>query len=98
MLVLTQPNFLFDYQMLSSLHVEKLVIPAIPDLVETWTKSFSFKPLESALKDEIKNLSLVVFAETTMLEKPICSAAAAQEEGIFHALPCFFIQNHVYIY
>ncbi|XP_020106414.1 uncharacterized protein LOC109722710 isoform X2 [Ananas comosus] len=68
-------------QMLSSLHVEKLVIPAIPDLVETWTRSFSFKPLESALKDEIKNLSLVVFAETTMLEKRICSAAAAQEEG-----------------
>ncbi|KAF5206459.1 Increased dna methylation [Thalictrum thalictroides] len=58
-------------EMLSSFHVEKLIIPAIPDLLETWMTSFSFKPLEPCHHDEIRNLSMVLFAETTLLQKPI---------------------------
>ncbi|PIA28101.1 hypothetical protein AQUCO_07200018v1 [Aquilegia coerulea] len=58
-------------EMLSSLHVEKLIIPAIPDLLETWMTSFSFKPLEPCHQDEIRNLNMVLFAETTLLQKPI---------------------------
>ncbi|XP_072970610.1 uncharacterized protein [Typha angustifolia] len=69
-------------QMMSSLRVEKLIIPSIPDLVKTWMTSFFFKPLGSALKDEIRNLSLVVFAETTLLEKSICSTLAVQEDKL----------------
>lgn len=59
--------------MLSSLHVEKLIIPAVPEMLETWMTSFSFKQLESSHKDEIRNLNMMLFADATLLQKPICS-------------------------
>ncbi|KAF9597761.1 hypothetical protein IFM89_021515 [Coptis chinensis] len=58
-------------EILSSLCVEKLIIPAVPAMVETWMTSFSFRQLEAAHKDEIRNLNMVLFAETTLLQKPI---------------------------
>lgn len=71
----------FVCQILCSLHVVKLIIPAIPDMLETWTKSFSFKPLEPSHREEVKNLSLVVFAETTLLQKSMHSKGAFANEG-----------------
>ncbi|KAJ4748623.1 Acyl-CoA N-acyltransferase with RING/FYVE/PHD-type zinc finger protein [Rhynchospora pubera] len=68
-------------QLLLLLEVEKLVVPAIPDMVNTWTKSFSFKLLEPPLKEEIKNVSLVIFAETTLLEKTVFKAQPDTQEG-----------------
>ncbi|KAK3163101.1 hypothetical protein QOZ80_1BG0097670 [Eleusine coracana subsp. coracana] len=64
-------------QVLASLQVEKLLIPAIADRVETWTRSFSFRPVEAQLREEIKKLSLVVITGTTLLEKSIGGEAAA---------------------
>ncbi|XP_039132974.1 increased DNA methylation 1-like [Dioscorea cayenensis subsp. rotundata] len=58
---------------LYSLNIKKLIIPAIPDLLETWTRSFGFRPLEQSDKDEIRNLSMMVFAGTTLLQKSICN-------------------------
>ncbi|XP_042501440.1 uncharacterized protein LOC122079229 isoform X2 [Macadamia integrifolia] len=58
-------------KMLSSLHVEKLIIPAIPDLLGTWMTSFSFKPLESSHIEEIRNLNMMIFADTTLLQKSL---------------------------
>ncbi|XP_058088661.1 uncharacterized protein LOC131235489 isoform X2 [Magnolia sinica] len=68
-------------EMLSSLHVEKLIIPAIPDLLETWMTSFSFKPLELSHREEIKNLVMIVFAETILLQKSICKPEMEDERG-----------------
>ncbi|KAG1331057.1 increased DNA methylation 1-like [Cocos nucifera] len=68
--------------MLSSLCIKKLIIPAIPDLLEMWMKSFSFKPLEPSFKDEIRNLSMVVFARTNLLEKSICNVRAVDPEDM----------------
>ncbi|KAI3984940.1 hypothetical protein MKX01_004708 [Papaver californicum] len=58
-------------EILSKLHVENLIIPATPVMLETWTKSFSFQHLELSCKDEFRNLNIVQFADTTILQKPI---------------------------
>nr|GEX34612.1 increased DNA methylation 1-like [Tanacetum cinerariifolium] len=51
--------------------VEKLVISAIPDLVETWTKRFGFLPLEADEKKSLEKSNLMVFPGTVWLKKPM---------------------------
>lgn len=80
-------------QMLSLLEVEKLVVPAIPDMVNTWTGSFSFMLLEPPLKEEIKNISVVIFAETTLLEKTIFKPQP-DKQGIIPLVVIPFVPTH----
>ncbi|CAL0310183.1 unnamed protein product [Lupinus luteus] len=58
-------------EMLISIKVEKLVISAIPDLVETWTKGFGFMPVDDFDKQRLKKVNLMVFPGTVLLEKPL---------------------------
>ncbi|THG00668.1 hypothetical protein TEA_000086 [Camellia sinensis var. sinensis] len=51
-------------EMLRSFKVEKLVISAIPSLVETWTVGFGFKPLEDNERNSLSNINLMVFPGT----------------------------------
>ncbi|XP_057868498.1 uncharacterized protein LOC131075669 isoform X1 [Cryptomeria japonica] len=60
-------------KMLLSLQVEKLILPAVPDLLQTWTVAFGFNPLEVSHKNEIRHLNLMVFPGTDLLQKQICS-------------------------
>ena len=53
------------------MQVERLVIPAIAGLVDTWKRSFSFRPLEPQLREDIKRLNLVVITGTTLLSKSV---------------------------
>lgn len=55
--------------MLKSLKVEKLVISAIPDLVETWTIGFGFQLLEEDERQSLSKISLMVFPGSVWLKK-----------------------------
>jgi hypothetical protein len=67
--------------MLMSVKVEKLVVSAIPDLVETWTKGFGFVPVGDIEKRRLKKLNLMVFPGTVLLEKSLYGKK--KNEGIF---------------
>ncbi|PON98417.1 Methyltransferase [Trema orientale] len=58
-------------EMLMSFKVEKMVVAAIPDLVETWTKGFGFELVEDSEKDSLNKINLMVFPGTVLLKKPL---------------------------
>nr|GMC50932.1 increased DNA methylation 1 isoform X1 [Ipomoea batatas] len=58
-------------EMLKSFKVEKLVVSAIPSLVETWTVGFGFEPLEDSEKRSLSNVNLMVFPGTVWLKKSL---------------------------
>ncbi|KAL8209726.1 hypothetical protein R6Q57_006458 [Mikania cordata] len=58
-------------ELLKSLKIEKLVLSAVPNLVETWTNSFGFTHLEPEDKKSLSKFNMMVFPGTVWLKKPM---------------------------
>ena len=56
-------------QMLNRIGVELLVLPAVPELMDTWRGAFGFQPLSSHQKKELTKLNLMAFPGTSLLHK-----------------------------
>lgn len=69
-------------EMLKSFKVEKLVISAIPGVVETWTCGFGFEPLEDHEKRSLSHINLMVFPGTVWLKKSLFQVADADQPSV----------------
>ncbi|KAG0458589.1 hypothetical protein HPP92_023746 [Vanilla planifolia] len=88
--------------LLVSLGVERLLLPAVPQLLETWTTKFGFAILNNADRLSLLNYTFLNFQDTTMCQKRLGEAPSIQskpEDGSNGsvedidsgnvALPCF---------
>ncbi|KAF7145916.1 hypothetical protein RHSIM_Rhsim04G0024800 [Rhododendron simsii] len=72
-------------EMLRTFKVEKLVISALPNLVETWTACFGFEPMEDKERNSLSDINLMVFPGTVWLKKAIYRNQETNQQG--HASP-----------
>ncbi|KDP32523.1 hypothetical protein JCGZ_14726 [Jatropha curcas] len=74
-------------EMLVSFNVEKLLVSAIPDLVETWTEGFGFTPVSTDEKRSLNQINLMVFPGTVLLKKPLLKINKANAQLELSAPP-----------
>ncbi|KAL3631460.1 hypothetical protein CASFOL_024444 [Castilleja foliolosa] len=67
-------------EMLKALKVEKLVVSAIPTLVETWTVGFGFQPLDEDERQNLSKINLMVFPGSVWLKKPLYEGCTVDEK------------------
>nr|CAB3455803.1 unnamed protein product [Digitaria exilis] len=67
---------------LCSLDVRKLVISAVPEMENTWTNVFGFKPVEPSKKQKIKYVNLLIINGTGLLEKRLLPTGTVDGQTI----------------
>lgn len=66
-------------QVLGTLKVEKLIILAIAEHMNTWTEKFHFSPLKKSHKKEMRSMNILVFPGTDMLKKLLIKREITKE-------------------
>jgi hypothetical protein len=88
-------------QMLNRIGVELLVLPAVPELMDTWRGAFGFQPLNSHQKKELTKLNLMAFPGTSLLHKflprhkSISSCGGKVDLNVYPALQQQFVHTVV---
>ncbi|KAJ7558374.1 hypothetical protein O6H91_04G036300 [Diphasiastrum complanatum] len=59
--------------MLQNLRIQTLVLPAVPELLETWTNAFGFEPMTPSERFEFVGFSISAFPGTTLLQKSLAN-------------------------
>lgn len=72
-------NFTFSLvlQKLKELAVAKLVLPAVPSLINTWTTSFGFTKMTSLERLQYLDYTFLDFQDTTMCQKHLLESPSA---------------------
>eukprot|EP01018_Ginkgo_biloba_P015782 Gb_10246 [translate_table: standard] len=65
-------------KLLRSLGVEKLVLPAVSELKQTWQSAFGFQEMTPSERLKLLELSFVGFPDTTVLQKLLSEASLEQ--------------------
>ncbi|TVU47435.1 hypothetical protein EJB05_07038, partial [Eragrostis curvula] len=71
-------------KLLSDLGVERLLLPAVPQLLETWTGSFGFTVMTNYDRLELVENSILSFQGTTMCQKVLNAACSSPQD---HSTP-----------
>nr|GFA84907.1 increased DNA methylation 1-like [Tanacetum cinerariifolium] len=72
-------------ELLKSLKIEKLVLSAIPNLVEMWTKEFGFTHLDPKDKKNMSKTNMMVFPGTVWLTKTMYQGSIQIQSGSIEA-------------
>jgi len=64
-------------QLLSNLGVESLLLPAVPQLLQTWTSSFGFSKMTSSDRLNFSEHTILYFLDTTMCRKSLIKGQKA---------------------
>jgi len=59
----------FFHQKLKQLGVERLVLPAVPGVLDTWTNSFGFEQMTNFERSQFLDYSFLDFQGTVMCQK-----------------------------
>lgn len=80
--------------MLMQLGVERLVLPAVPSVLNTWTTSFGFSTMTASERLQFLDYTFLDFQGTIMCQKQLMKnppTEAVPLEGIFYVLNLFFL-------
>ncbi|PTQ33187.1 hypothetical protein MARPO_0091s0046 [Marchantia polymorpha] len=69
-------------EMLRSVGVERLVLPAVPELLETWTGAFGFMNMEGSERLQLMDLNIMAFPGTSLLYKPLDKLDASRTDAL----------------
>lgn len=65
-------------QMLMNLGIEKLVLPAVPSVLNTWTASFGFSKMTTFERLKFVDYSFLDFQDTVMCQKTLTKSPSAE--------------------